>query len=115
MQQIIPAIRERFGKHPQILVRADSGFCREELMSWIEAQANMSYVFGLARNPRLEAQLAPAFWRSAALLDEDAVLCARSAGATAPPVLPGTARSFAELRYRTLKELELRAPRHRQS
>jgi hypothetical protein len=103
LQQIIPALRQRFGKHTQILVRADSGFCREPLMSWIEAQTNVSYVLGLARNQRLEELLAPAFWQSAAQLDEDAVLCARAAGATAPPELPGTARTFAELRYRTLK------------
>jgi hypothetical protein len=103
LQQILRAIRQRFGKHTQVLVRADSGFCREPLMSWIEAQANVSYVFGLARNQRLEELLAPAFWQSAARLDEDVVLCARSAGAMAPPVLPGTARTFAELRYSTLK------------
>lgn len=103
LQQITAAIRQRFGNGLQILVRADSGFCREPLMSWIEAQSNMSYVFGLARNKRLEQMLAPSFWQSAAELDEDAVLCAKAAGATAPPALPGTARTFAELRYRTLK------------
>ena len=103
LQQIIPAIRERFGKHTQILVRADSGFCREPLMSWIEAQDNMSYIFGLARNQRLEAMLAPAFWQSAQQLDETIVLCAKGAGATAPPKVRGTARAYAELRYRTLK------------
>ena len=103
LQKIIPAIRERFGKHTQILVRADSGFCREALMAWIEAQDNMSYVIGLARNQRLEALLSPSFWESAAQLDEEMVLCAKAAGATAPPELPGTARTFAELRYRTLK------------
>jgi Transposase DDE domain group 1 len=101
LQKIIPAIRERFGKHVQIIVRADSGFCREPLMSWIEAQPEVHYVFGLARNQRLEEMLAPAFWDTAALLDEGAVLRARADGAKVPPVLPGTARSFAELRYRT--------------
>jgi hypothetical protein len=103
LQKIIPVIRERFGKHTAIIVRGDSGFCREPLMAWIEAQPGVHYVFGLARNSRLEAMLEPAFWQSAALLDEEAVLCARAAGAHAPPVLEGTARSFAELRYRTQK------------
>lgn len=103
LQKIIPAIRARFGKQVQILVRADSGFCREPLMAWIEAQLNMSYVFGLARNARLEALLAPGFWESAAQLDQDVVLCAKAAGALAPPKLPGTTRTFVELRYRTLK------------
>jgi hypothetical protein len=103
LQKIVRAIRGRFGKRVKIIVRADSGFCRDALMSWIEAQPNVHYVLGLARNQRLEQMLAPAFWETAALLDEDVVLCARAAGATAPPELPGTARSFAELRYQTLK------------
>lgn len=102
LQKIIPAIRARFGKHVRIIVRADSGFCREALMSWIEAQPGVHYVLGLARNQRLEEMLAPAFWDTAALLDQEAVLRAKAAGAKAPPELPGTARSFAELRYQTL-------------
>ncbi len=40
-----------------IWLRADSGFCREELMAWCEAN-NVHYVFGLARNARLEAEIA---------------------------------------------------------
>ena len=71
-------------------------------MAWIEAQPRVHYVLGLARNARLESLLAPAFWKTAALLDEDVALCARAAGAGAPPPLEGTARTFAELRYRTL-------------
>src|SRR2546430_16821500 len=38
----------------RIILRADSGFCREELMSWCETHA-VDYVFGLARNERLRA------------------------------------------------------------
>lgn len=72
-------------------------------MTWIEAQPNVHYVLGLARNSRLQEQLAPAFWDAAAQLDEEAVLAAKAAGAHRPPVLPGTARSFLELRYQTLK------------
>ena len=45
--------------------------------------------------------LAPYFWEAAAQLDEDVVLCAKAAGATRPPEFDGTARAFAELRYRT--------------
>lgn len=101
LKKIVPAIRERFGKHTIIIVRADSGFCRDELMSWIEAQPNVHYVLGLARNQRLEALLAPAFWDTATQLDEDLVLCAKAAGASAPPQVAGTARTFMELRYRT--------------
>ena len=36
----------------RILLRADSGFCRDPLMNWCEAN-RIDYVFGLARNPRL--------------------------------------------------------------
>ena len=104
LQKIIAAIRERFGKHVAIIVRGDSGFCRDELMTWIEAQEHVHYVLGLARNARLEGMLAPTFWEVAEQMDPDAVLCAKASGAYAPP-LPqeGSARVFAELRYRTLK------------
>ena len=36
----------------KIVPRADSGFCREELMAWCEAN-HVDYAFGLARNQRL--------------------------------------------------------------
>jgi DDE family transposase len=36
----------------KIILRADSGFCRNELMSWCENH-QVDYVFGLARNKRL--------------------------------------------------------------
>lgn len=101
LRKIVAAIRARFGKHVMIVVRGDSGFCRDELMDWIEGQPNMRYVLGLARNKRLEAMLAPWFWEAAAMLDEDVVLCAKAAGAHEPPEMDGNARVFAELRYRT--------------
>jgi hypothetical protein len=40
-----------------IWLRADSGFCREELMAWCENN-RVDYVFGLARNGRLESAIA---------------------------------------------------------
>src|SRR5690348_14290803 len=42
----------------RILLRADSGFAREALMAWCEAN-NMDYVFGLVRNERLLVRLEP--------------------------------------------------------
>ena len=102
LEKIVPAIRERFGKEVMIVVRGDSGFCRNELMEWIEGQPNMSYVLGLARNKRLEGMLAPYFWEAAAQLDAAVVQSAKDAGATKPPALEGSARAFAELRYSTL-------------
>jgi hypothetical protein len=41
----------------RILLRADSGFAREELMSWCEAN-RIDFVFGLARNSRLVEEIA---------------------------------------------------------
>jgi len=41
----------------RIIVRADSGFAREELMGWCEG-SGVDYVLGLARNSRLEAEIA---------------------------------------------------------
>jgi hypothetical protein len=43
----------------EIWLRADSGFARDELMSWCE-ENRVEYVFGLARNKRLEPMLAEA-------------------------------------------------------
>lgn len=41
----------------RILLRADSGFAREELMAWCEAN-RVDYLSGLARNERLVGQIA---------------------------------------------------------
>lgn len=49
-------IRARW-PHVKILLRGDSGFAREELMAWCE-ENRVDYVFGLARNKRLEARIA---------------------------------------------------------
>ena len=39
----------------RIVVRGDSGFCREERMAWCEAAENqVDFLFGLARNSRLQ-------------------------------------------------------------
>jgi hypothetical protein len=48
---LVERIRQHW-PHVRIVVRGDSGFCREELMSWCE-QNGVFYVFGLARNNRL--------------------------------------------------------------
>ena len=56
VERIVRQIRQCWPK-VKITLRADSGFCREELMAWCEAQ-HVHYVFGLARNERLEAQIA---------------------------------------------------------
>src|SRR6266576_3952757 len=40
----------------RIVVRGDSGFCREELMAWCEAEG-VDYLLGLAKNERLKAAI----------------------------------------------------------
>ena len=40
----------------RIIVRGDSGFCRDNLMSWCEAH-DVDYVLGLAKNNRLKAAI----------------------------------------------------------
>ncbi|HEX2136854.1 MAG TPA: IS1380 family transposase [Microvirga sp.] len=54
--RLIAQIRARWPR-VRILLRADSGFAREALMSWCE-QNRVDYVFGLARNPRLVEAIA---------------------------------------------------------
>jgi hypothetical protein len=49
--RIVRLIRAAWPKI-RIVVRGDSGFCREELMAWCEAN-DVDYVFGLAKNQRL--------------------------------------------------------------
>ena len=60
--RIVAQIRRRW-LHTRIVLRADSGFAREGLMAWCEANA-VDYIFGLAKNARLigaiEAELAEA-------------------------------------------------------
>jgi hypothetical protein len=52
MKRVIRHIRKHW-PNTKIILRGDSGFCREQLMSWSEDQENVSFVFGLARNNRL--------------------------------------------------------------
>jgi Transposase DDE domain group 1 len=50
--RIVAQIRTRWPR-ARILLRGDSGFAREALMAWCEAN-RVDYLFGLARNERLE-------------------------------------------------------------
>jgi hypothetical protein len=54
VQEIARIVRQLRGRWPnvRIVLRADSGFAREELMAWCESNA-VDYLFGLARNVRL--------------------------------------------------------------
>lgn len=84
LEKIVAALRQRC-PHARIIVRADGGFCREELMHWCETH-EVGYVLGLARNARLLTLLTPTLVRAR----ERACLCG------------GHTREFAEFEYRTL-------------
>jgi hypothetical protein len=84
VERIVEQIRRRWPR-TRILLRADSGFCRDELMAWCEAN-RVDYLFGLARNTRLVAEIAPEL---AAATDES-----RQTGKAA--------RRFRDFQWRTL-------------
>lgn len=84
LEAIVAAVRRRCPR-ARIVVRADSGFCRESIMVWCE-EHRVDYVLGLARNPRLVAALTPALDRA----HQQACLCG------------GTARVYHEFDYQTL-------------
>jgi hypothetical protein len=87
LKKIVAAVRKRCPK-AQIIVRADSGFCREEIMAWCEAQSPVVYFcLGLARNGRLLELIEEKIAR----VRESAILCG------------GVARGFSEFQYQTLK------------
>lgn len=82
LKRIVPAIRRRC-PNARIILRADSGFCREEIMAWCEAN-NVYYSLGLARNSRLIALLDDALFR-----------------ARLKACLTSYAREFTEFQYQT--------------
>ena len=87
LKKIVAAVRKRCPK-ARIIVRADSGFCREEIMVWCETQQPVVYYcLGLARNSRLMELIEEKFAR----VRESAILCG------------GVARGFTEFQYQTLK------------
>lgn len=83
--RIVAHIRTRWPA-TTIVVRADSGFCRDDLMTWCEAN-DVQYVLGLAGNERLVARIAPEMRKAK-----------RRAERTGQP-----AREFADFDYRTRK------------
>jgi len=63
IQRIVEQIRQHW---PQVCItlRGDSGFCRDELMSWCEDH-QVEFVFGFARNARLRTLVADALAEAA--------------------------------------------------
>jgi len=59
LAKIVPAIRKRC-RRARIIVRGDSGFCREEIMAWCEGQKDVFYMSGPGQKPVLVERLEPA-------------------------------------------------------
>jgi len=55
LQRLVAQIRQSW-PDVKITIRADSGFCREAIMAWCEANG-VDYVLGLAQNTRLKAMI----------------------------------------------------------
>ena len=83
--RIVSQIRQQWPR-TTIVIRADSGFCRDDLMNWCE-ENGVQFVLGMASNERLVMKIAPEM--KAAM---------RKAKRTGKP-----ARVFADFRYRTRK------------
>jgi hypothetical protein len=84
LKRIVAQIRQAWPQ-VKVVIRADSGFCREEILRWCE-ENGVDYVIGLAQNPRLVAAIAVELVRVREQFE-----------ATKQPT-----RAFAELRYQTL-------------
>ena len=85
LEKIIAAIRKRCPK-ARIIVRADSGFCNDEILSWCEGQEEVYYGVGVGKTSVLIEKLEPAL-----------------AQARARHCLVGTAtRAFAEFQHQTV-------------
>jgi Transposase DDE domain group 1 len=83
VQRIVQRLRQAW-PNVTIVLRGDSGFCRDHLMRWCEANG-VDYLFGLAKNSRLLESLAPELQQAEATF-------ARTQQA---------ARVFKDFRYRT--------------
>ena len=68
LERIVARIRQRWPE-VRIIVRGDSGFAREELMSWCESHG-VDFVLGLARNARLQRALGGELMQARALFEE---------------------------------------------
>ena len=62
IERIVAQIRVAWPE-TKIILRGDSGFCRNQLMSWCEAN-RVDYVFGFARNRRLRKIIGQPMWEA---------------------------------------------------
>lgn len=84
VRRIVSQIRERWPEVAFIL-RGDSGFARDDLMSWCEKTPGVDFIFGLAKNKRLLPRIEKPLDR----VRQKAIRLAKAV------------RTFKEMRYRT--------------
>jgi len=82
--QIVAAIRAKFPE-ARIVIRGDSGFARDLLMTYCEQGENLYYIFGLAKNARLARAARTQQWQA----QQEYIRTGRAA------------RVYTEFRYRT--------------
>ena len=85
IERIVGQIRREW-PGVRIIIRADSGFCRDEIMAWCE-EHQVDYVLGLAKNSRLKEAVADELAEAKEICED-----------TQKP-----ARVFKEFRYQTRK------------
>jgi len=56
LKRIVKKLRQAWPE-VRIIIRGDSGFCRDQIMSFCEQNEKMDYVFGLAKNERLYKEI----------------------------------------------------------
>ncbi|HEY5814504.1 MAG TPA: IS1380 family transposase [Terrimicrobiaceae bacterium] len=86
LERIVKKLRTAWPQ-VRIIVRGDSGFCRDEIMSYCEQHEKVDYVLGLAKNSRLNQQIEAEMAQAQQLQQESGQ----------------AARVFKDFRYRTRK------------
>jgi len=84
LKKIVPKIRAAWPK-TEIVLRGDSGFCRDEILSWCEDN-DVDYIVGIARNARLVKRIQKTLEEAEKQFDET-----------------GKGRVFTEFTHNTLK------------
>lgn len=85
LERIVKRLRENWS-YTRIIIRGDSGFCRDAIMDWCESN-NIDYVLGLAKNKRLNEAIVEE-------MKEAKNLCEQTGAKV---------RVFKDFRYKTLK------------
>jgi len=82
----VAALRQRC-RQARIIIRGDSGFCRDDIMAWCESEPDVYYCLGMIKNPVLLEKLGPV------MAEARARHCLSG----------GVSRAFGEFEYRTLQ------------